>query len=252
MKSENISFNIYNYNCNIPNPSGDSEYIVRKTDLVIPKGTIEYGPEYLEDLYNLVGPTNIFLTYYLSVSGYVTQHECFATHMLNSNMEFIDGSTSNSVIAKTPNEPTKPENINPIWNRITRNSNLLKSIKTYSSCFGDGCKCKFEGFGGWDKVRISLKIDVEVNFLKFCTTDSNVYHDSCYYYLGNKIATSGGPTYDITQYLQRYCRNKYPDQDLSMFNDPTQVDPKDYQLCACNMSSDKYKLFSDKSTPLLM
>jgi hypothetical protein len=43
--------------------------------------------------------------------------------------------------------------------------------------------------------------------------------------------------------MRDYCNRKYPNKGLSIFNQPVQIDKKDYEICACNMPEQDYDQF---------
>jgi hypothetical protein len=51
------------------------------------------------------------------------------------------------------------------------------------------------------------------------------------------------PSQQLSDALATYCQQKYPGKTLSIFNDPSSMDPKDYNLCACNMNDVYYTSF---------
>jgi hypothetical protein len=67
---------------------------------------------------------------------------------------------------------------------------------------------------------------------------------SLYHYIRNYLKNPFGPTHEIVEYIKQYCAQKYPYDSLSIFNNPINMDSKDYQICACHMSDINYEQFA--------
>lgn len=125
---------------------------------------------------------------------------------------------------------------------------LISSLHTYRRCEGDslgcgsGCPgCTFYGFD----LKISLIIDVTINIIDYCIKGTNIHNDLCYNYMGDYINKYGSNS-TIDSYLSSYCASKYPNKNLSIFNDPNDtgvIDTRDYDICACNMDQKYYDIF---------
>ncbi|MEM0354230.1 MAG: hypothetical protein QXW79_01475 [Thermoplasmata archaeon] len=203
---------------------------------------------YLDYLHSLVKPSHITLAYYVKATGEVAEHGCLATYTLYANAKLDDGTTINKIgIAQTSYYPNSGGPINTDWVDLGyRGSGLIVELSTNEDCSGTGCGCGFENiYGGWKNVAISLRIDVSVDLLDFCTTPGtqNIYRDMCYDFVSNYIVKYGA-TQQINDYLEQYCSRKYPNSDLSIFNTKT-MDKKDYNICACNMPQNNYDQFEE-------
>lgn len=126
---------------------------------------------------------------------------------------------------------------------------VISSLHTFGHCEpciikGDlnGCNtCEFGGF----EVSISLIIDVTIDMVAYCTKGSNIHNELCYNYMADYLPRYGSNT-TIDSYLTSYCSSKFPNKDLSIFNDPNDtgiIDKRDYDICACNMDQKNYDIF---------
>lgn len=228
----------------------------------IPTNTINGIPNTLNELITTVGPDNIKISYYVLASGSVPDHECWGTYTLYIQGKLSDGTNTPQIaIANTNNDPKQGGNIYSGWQALAMNvSSLLLSLSSNEKCIGNGCGCPFDQKGGWSNVSVSLRIDVDVNLLNYCTISGthNIYHNMCYNYLGNYLSnndqtqtnqnqtqTTEKSNQQISSYLKEYCAQKYPNHNLSLFNDPQKMDPKDYQICACHMPDNNYVQFHE-------
>jgi len=238
-----VNFEIYKNNLVRCDAQGNASVNISPNELLVPVEKIPYAPRTLEELVKLVGDKYIVLSYYVSARGTVSDHDCLATYTLYAGGQLSSGQNITKVaIAQTSQHANSGGSINSGWIAlVTNTTGLLTLLTTNQECTGTGCGCSFENKGGWSNVNISLRIDVSVTMLNYCTATGthNIYHDMCYHYVINYL-TSTGPTPEISTYLQNYCAQKYPHDNLSIFNDPTKTDPKDFQICACNMPADNY------------
>ena len=199
----------------------------------------------------MVASTHISANYYVSASGSVTGHDCDATYTL-----YASGTVSSPTCTSNTNKINLHSTgrgiggggpVNSGWVLLLKNSvALINSLQTHEECTGSGCGCKFEKYGGWAGVSISLKIEVTVNLYNYCTTNNtkNIHDDICYNYMSNYINASAlGPDQHITDYMKQYCNTAYPKGGLSIFNQPISIDQKDYNICACNMPDEYYQQF---------
>lgn len=245
------NFTIYKNNIFTCDSHGNGSYTFNPQDFSIPVGTISGSPSNLHDLYQMVGSNNISIDYYVSATGSVTGHDCWATFTLYASGILSNPScTSNSnkiSLHSTGGNPGGGGTVNSGWVPLMKNSiGILNSLQTHQECNGSGCGCNFTNYGGWNGIIISLKIDVTVNLYSYCTTDGtkNIHNDICYNYISNYIkAPALGPDQRITDYMKHYCNTTYPKGGLSIFNQPISIDQKDYNICACNMPDEYYQQF---------
>ncbi|AUL77469.3 mg777 protein [Tupanvirus deep ocean] len=244
MPSPANSFSIYKNNILNCDSHGNASASFGASDLPIPTGVISGAPSNLHDLVSQVGANAVTMSYYAQANGKVSSHDCWATYTLYVQGRLSDGtSTSKIGITRTSNDPGKGGSVSTNWQALTTNTNaVITYLGSQEDCNGSGCGCKFESKGGWDGVSISLRIDVTVDLMTYCTKGQNIYQDMCYNYISDYI-TGVGPTQQISDYMATYCNTKYPSGTLSMFNDPTKMDSKDYQICACNMPDQDYQQF---------
>jgi hypothetical protein len=223
-------------------PDGNGSATFSQNDFIIPPNTIGGPPTTVSQLINFVGESNISIDYYAIYSGQVSQHDCNCDYTLYAQAIF-SGTTGSKVPLFTA--PKDAQTYSSTEIRIVSNSK--QSIIRLDSSMGKeggGCGCKFQSYGGFDNITISLKTVVTVQMINFCTTGDNIHYDMCYNYMGNYLSNANyGPTQEISDYMLGYCSRNYPDGTLNMWGEPENMDPKDYQICACNMPPDQYSTF---------
>ena len=236
------SFSIYSNGILNPDSNGNGTVTINQSTLTVPQNVIPGAPTTLADLTN--AGVALTLSYYIQATGSVSSHDCWATYTL-----YVSGTLPNSVninkvaIAKTSNDPDRGGSVNSGWQPlITSTTGVIQTITSSSDCTGSGCGCAFQSKGGWKGVTIDLRIDVVADLLDYCTQGQNISQDMCYNYISDYI-TSQGPSQAISTYLADYCANKYPNGNLSLFNDPSILGQKDYAICACNMPDQDYQQF---------
>lgn len=244
------TFQIYMNNTIKCAPDGSGSVTFTPNSFAIPSGTIYGGPATLAELINMVGAMNILINYYISATGSHSKNDCWALHTLNGVATLSDGTNSGNVMLAYTNYDTgAAAPVNSGWLALMINTtSLISTLTTNGQCSYSGCGCGFEYYGGWSGVSISLRLDVFVNLYNYCTAGpvNNIYQDMCYKYIGDNINDANlGTSEQITSGMKNYCATKYPSGNLSLFNDPSKMDPKDYDLCACNMPDDYYKQLKD-------
>lgn len=245
------TFSIYKNYIFTCNSHGVGSYTFNSQDLPIPAGTITGSPATLQDLYQMVGPNNISIDYYVSALGSVSSHECWAVYTLYATAVISDPSctsyTNKVSLASTSDDPSSGAPVNSGWIPLIKNTvALIVSLQTHEESVGSGTGCKFESEGGWKTVSISLKIDVAVNLYNYCTLNGtkNIHTDMCYNYISDYIGIKGlGADQHITDYMKSYCITAYPKGGLSIFNEPLTIDQRDYNICGCNMPDQYYQQF---------
>ncbi|MEM3062277.1 MAG: hypothetical protein QW303_01835 [Nitrososphaerota archaeon] len=240
------NFTIYKSNILLPDAHGNS-FINLSNYLFPTPPDLRLPYNYLHYLHSLVKPSHIMLAYYVKATGEVAKHNCVATYTLYANAKLDDGTSINKIgIVQTSSNPDSGGPVNTDWVDLGyRGSGLIIELSTNEDCSGSGCFCGFEkSYGGWSKINISLRIDVSVDLLNYCTTPGtqNIYKDMCYDFISNYIVKNGA-TQQINDYLEQYCTRKYPNGDLSIFDTKGTMDKKDYNICACNMSQNNYDQF---------
>lgn len=225
--------------------SGQVNFVASSFPIV--PGSLYGAPSNLQELITLVGPLNILINYYILAQGTVSKHDCWIVQQLNATGKLTDGTESSNIpLAKTSEDPSGETYIGTGWIPFMINATtMLSQITTNNECFGNqaGCGiCAFEYYGGWNNIYISVRADVFVNMYNYCTTgpSQNISQDMCYKYLGDFIGKNG-TTPQITAISNNYCINKFPGGNLSVFNDPNNIDPRDYNICACNFPDQYYK-----------
>ena len=206
------------------------------------------APTDLQSLADLVGPDNITIKYYAKPNGSDSGHGCKATWTLLAGVATTDGKSYSAPIAQTDDAPNQSTSYDSNPYVLIGTSNY--SARTVSSWDdggkGSGDGCRFGSKGGWSQVKISLKISVLVDFSSYCLTGDMIYSsDMCYDYMGQYFG-SGNATMQMTDYVQGYCSDTFPDDDLNVFTDGT-ADTRNTQICACNMDSGDYIAFVDSA-----
>lgn len=233
--------NVINCNTNC-----DKSATIPASSLIVPQNILPGAPPTLTELVRMVGPNAVSISYYAKATGSVSSHDCWATHAIYAYGKLDDDTKTNQIaLAKTSNNPASGGSINGDWIALASNtSSVINKLYTEDKCTGSGCWCRFESKGGWSDVKIDLRIDVVVDLLSYCTIGNNIHGDMCYNYIGDYIVANGA-TQKISTYMKEYCNAKYPGESLAMFNDNgvAMNDPKDYQICACNMPDEEYKKF---------
>lgn len=245
---KHYTFTIYKNNVMKLDDDGDGEKKFKPTDLAIPNPPTGY-PTTLPELATLVGVKNMSISYYVQATGSVSSHDCWASYTLSVQADMVKGSdpksTNKIAIWSTDNNPGRGGAVASGWQALANNvSAIIDKLKSSEDCHGSGCWCAFESKGGWEKTNISLRIDVVVDLVGFCTTEGaeNMHSTICFNYISDFI-TQNGPTQQISTYLANYCKAKFPKGGLSNFNDPKKGDHMDFQLCACNMPDSDYQGF---------
>lgn len=175
-------------------------------------------------------------------SGKLLDTRCIQQHILYARGDFSNCGTKTIEVYRT-NQGVG--NINTDWKLLYQDSNsLLLRLYGSEACATDsnGCPCLI-GTGGFHETNISLKIDVRVNLLDFCTKENNINHDVCFKYLSEYMADEKSDRKtQVIEYAKEYC-DKY--KGLSIFNLPrdTSITDKDYNFCGCNMNPDYYGEF---------
>ncbi len=242
-------FEIQINNALSPAANGSASTFFQPRALALPSN-IPGAPATLQDLINLVGPNNISINYYASADGNVSQHDCEAQYTLNAYGRLADGTTTGyTALYTTGADAGSGGPVSTGWiPLITNTTSAITTFSTVETCVdntsGIGCSCRFESFGGWSRVGVSLLIQATVDLVAYCTASGtqNINSDLCYNYMSDYI-TANGATQEITDYMKAYCAAKYPTQGLSILNQPIQIDPKDYNICACNMNDEYYQTF---------
>ena len=242
------TFEIYKNNIIKCDSHGNGQIVFSATDFPIPPGTITGLPDNVDSLVNLVGPNNIAISCYAAAKGSVADHDCEATWTLYVSGYLKDGTPiSTTGIVSSSDDLDSGGPINTPWVPILSNGSSSPGIiKTMTQCSGSGCWCGFFIYGGWSNAVVSLKLVVTINLVNFCTTmgQNNIKSDLCYNFISDYINNqSFGPTQEISSYLKDYCARNYPNGNLSLFNVGSNMDPRDYYICACNMPDQDYKEF---------
>lgn len=196
------------------NANGDSIIKIEPNDLIIPQN-IKGLPYNLQSLVSFVGPSNINITYYVMAYGSASKHSYVATYILYAYAVLLDKSvTPKSLIAKTVNDANIGSPINTGWISLNYNGPQLISTLHISNICDDGgngskCACIFQKQGGWSGTTISLRVDVSVNLLNFCTKEGteNIYYDMCYDFINGYVNGFGSGTNEqIDNYIKEYCK----------------------------------------------
>lgn len=240
-----ISFSIERDNIYKTDRNGSGSYTFNPVDFPLPttnvRGISQYT--YLIDLLGAVG-NHVTLTYQLKAAGYVHGHTCSDTRYLLAYVN-ISGATYPRVeLARTIH--ASGYDTDGAWIDVGYSgSSLLTSFSTYQDCSGSGCGCIWGSNGGWNKMYISLLINVNIDLIAYCTTQGKtyIYNDLCYYNLADYVTQHGSES-TLDTYMSEYCHKKYPNATLDMFNDKAKMDPKDFDICACNMPQDLYDDFT--------
>ncbi|QGR54209.1 hypothetical protein [Moumouvirus maliensis] len=230
---------------------GKSNYVINQDNVLIPSPPPGI-PKKLQDLVNAIGSDAISFTYYVLATGSVSSHDCFCTYTLMVNISMQDPQNpgrnikSSSIgIWSTSHDPDNGGSVNSGWQPVISGvPNLITGIDSHEKSSGSGCWCAFERYGGWNNVKLSIRIDATINLINYCTKmgENNIHSDMCYNYISDYI-TKNGADQQITTYMQDYCSRKFPTGGLSNFNLPLTIDQKDYNICACNMPDQYYQQF---------
>lgn len=240
--SPSNTFSIQLNNLSALQSDGSSNRFLSADDLTIPPNSLPGAPSNLAELVQFVGPNNISMSYYCEAAGYVTGHLCSATYVLYCQASYTNNTKSQDTFIAV-SEFARGGPIVSTWYPIVVNTNnLINNLTTKSVC--SGACCTFEYYGGWKNTTINLRIDVIVNLLNYCTLPGtqNIYSDICYNYIADYI-NKNGATQQITDYLGEYCASKYPSASLETFADPNNPNPKDNNICACNLPQEVYNQF---------
>lgn len=254
--SETTKFTIYLnnlYNCS---DEGQGGVVIKSSMLKIPVDAMDGAPDTLSELINIVGPQAVKMNWYAKAAGTVSSHDCWATYvLLIQSVVAMPPATSGNEITpsvalwRTSNSPNAGGPFDGPWTLMTGNTQkVVTQVSTGDDCDGSdggGCGCRFPSKGGWKGTSISLRVDVEVFMMTFCTTGVNIHEDICYNYISDYISvTPSGATQHMSDYMGEYCNTKYPNGDLSLFNSIETIgDEKDYNICACNMPQKNYDEF---------
>lgn len=250
MTSSPLTFSIIAVNLFQTDKNGNGSVTVTNSTLPISPLTLPGGPATLADLITMVGSQNISITYSLSANGKVSGHDCKAIFDLYADLTTSDNVTTPKLkVAATPQQGYNGYiSITQQWLvAVTNTTKLVTKVTADGDCdngTGGGCGCSFQDQGGWNEAYISLKADVSVNLLNWCTTanTSNIEQPMCYDYL-TSYATANGTTKQISDFLNTYCAKKYANSNLNIFNsqgDFSEATQDDYQYCACFMPTPQY------------
>ncbi|AVL94091.1 hypothetical protein mvi_731 [Megavirus vitis] len=246
----NYNFQIYLNDVVKTDSHGRSNITFNQDNILIPSPPPGI-PNKLKDLVQSVGPGSVSFTYYIAATGSVASHDCFCTYTMMVDINMINTQNQNKTttgaigIWSTSHDPDNGGSVNSGWQRIASGvEDLITGLSSHEKSSGSGCWCAFEHYGGWNNVRLSVRIDASVNLLNYCTSNgtNNIHGDMCYNYISDYI-TKNGANQQITTYMQNYCSKKYPNDGLSIFNQPISIDKKDYNICACNMPDQYYQEF---------
>ena len=238
-----LSFSITKNNFFNVATNGSGDYKFTGADFPLPNNIGTTGT--LADLINMVG-NNITVSYDVHAVGNVSGHLCRCTYTLSVNASMYDGTrVQNIELANTPHESNDGRHIDTGWIGLGYSGpSLIYELASSQSKSGDGCGCAFESYGGWKDIIISIRANVIVYAVQYCTASGqqNIHNDFCYHFMSDYI-TKNGSTQEIDTYMKNYCSTKYPTQGLDIFNDPNNFDAKDYNICACNMNQSYYNTF---------
>lgn len=247
--SDNYSFSFTKDNFLTLSSSGGGDYKFNPVDYVIPTQYVLPGmPDNLTNLIAEIPAPYLIITYDVLGSGNLGGHDCYRTYTLYTDVSFYNGTQiKGTEITASDNNPNVGGHINTGWISIPYSGNsAIYEIVFWQACSGDcGCIPRYI----WGSISMSLRINVTILAVKYCTLSGteNIHSDFCYQYISNYMvanaSTSSSSMQAIDTYLTDYCTTKYPTQGLSLFNDPNSVDPKDYNICACNMNQNDYLTF---------
>lgn len=249
----NNSFTIYKNNILLCDANGNASITIDPSTIMIPSDTIKGLPSNsvrnISDLISTIGTDKINLTYSVSANGFVSKHDCWCTYNLYVNGELNNGIKLDRVlIASTKNDPNNGNAISSGWMVMqpSNTSSIIVKLSANGSSDGtQGCQCNFQSYGGWKGVYISLKIDIIMDLMSYCTSGQNINQDVCFDYIGNYINTYG-PTPNISNYLSQYCAQKYPDSSIEMWQSGKKVSERDREICACSLPSQEYADYYSK------
>ena len=252
-ESETVKFSIYLNDLFRPSAEGPGSAVISPSMLKIPADVLYGAPATLEELINMVGPLAVKMNWYAKASGSVSEHACFATYSLHVwGDAYVPPATTGGqsipsvVVWETEHMPSQGTQITGDWVKMTGPTDkVLRQVYTDDECDDTslGCGCFFPTLGGWKDAMISIRVDVEVAMVTYCTTGTHIHDDMCYNFIANYI-DDFGVTQQISTYMGEYCKAQYPDGDLSMFNSIEAIgDEKDYHICACNMPLEYYDEF---------
>ena len=219
--------------------SGNGSANIDFYSLSLPKLNIKNFPSTIADLVNLVGSGNITYSYYVQANGRISHSTCANPILLMGQLIFSDSTNVVQNISSTTNSFQLLKQ----WYLMTNNSpNTISGIKTYQKCDNPpDCSCDFNG---WGDVSLTLKIIINVNWIQYCLLDYNAGNYVCFSYLLDYVKKNEMAP-EIKNKLEQYCKSKFSTQTLDMWNDPLNMDPTDYLLCACYMGNDEYQKFAD-------
>ena len=211
-------------------------------------------PNTLQDLINLVGASNLSYDVYVNATGTVTGHDCASIHSLKIAGGYGTGPsdvTAPVIISRSPESPNTggpidicslPGNRNvagTCWFKFYSGSLPLTYIKLSSECGGFGCGCLNQGS---HNVSIILRYVISVNFLSYCSQGLNLGNDFCFNIVDAYLRKYSSPAIDTA--MKKYCKTKFPNGTLDMFNIQDKPNPNDHQICPCNMPDATYDQFS--------
>jgi len=234
-------------------------------------------PQYAPDFQKVFGKYHNY-TYAVKAAGSVSHQDCNLDRKLlityasviadNSDRDNSAYFSRNVPISGTAYSGKDSRDIDSDWVQLNYyGPDFLSYLQIGGECRGDGIlicgednffyPCKFESYGGWSGVRISLRITFNIEIFSpkregegYCTQKNKyLLQDSFCYNLLSKYITDAGANGNLDSYLKSYCESKFPTDNLSLFNSEnkgTIIDDKDYNICACNMPAGNYeKFFND-------
>lgn len=215
--------------------------------LNLPKNIATLSIPNLPTLVNTVGTNNVKITYFATAVGNISS--CSQCNLLcQGNWSGSNSDPTSPEIGVTTIASASSNIVTLSGNEVQLNTSapniVIKSIQTSS-----------KGGGNWSGVNVSLRVHVEVNLSNYCTTMGKNYitGDICYNYMSGYLPslTSQSP-YKISEatsnYLTNYCARQFPNGTLDLFNPNSNIDPKDYNICACNMGPQTYNEFKTSLT----
>jgi hypothetical protein len=226
---------------------GNGSKTFTEEDLAIPSGTIQGNPSNLFQLSSMIGSEHLSINYYAKPSGSVSYHDCGANYVLYAQGELTQGQLTSMVeLFSTDRQPYGGSISMEKIPLATDSKNIITSLKSFEKCycgFFCGCGCRFESFGGWSSASIDLIIEVSADLFAYCTTGDNIHNDMCFSYISDYIKSNPFKQKEVDIYMSDYCKRKFPNQGLSIFNQPIKIDKRDYEICACNMPEEDYRQF---------
>lgn len=249
-----------------PDYNGNSERVINPAEIPFIRSDVIRGePNNLQELINAIEPRYISYKVYANANGIVSEHHCnqnnylmvssFTANDPNPHQVRVASSTDYWKFAEPILPCTEGKDIiygseNECWNLVSRGPDVITKVK--SNNFHSGMDCKFEGFGGWEKARISFLIFVSVRMLDYCMQpqSNNIRGKLCYGLIDQYVTKTGGLDGQQTIYVKDYCARKFPNAtDLTVLDNADEIDK---QLCACNMPQsayDKYRIAVNTAYP---